>query len=248
MAVSKWKDKFILDAYELARSGMNDTEIAKTFGVSPGMFIKWKSSKPIFDSALKKARKQLQTIGSSQNSFQEYVNNKLSPQLRPLWDKLMAFDRAGSGIEKIEALLKNCGVYVRQMLFIHAYVASGFRLNPALRKAGVSYGRFKAWKENDPNFPALLEEVMFYRKNWLEDALFGLVDAGDSNAIRFANERLNKDRGYGKPEEDLNVNIEGQIEHTVTRIDELGLPIEVRKELLKAIRRKQIESKEVVNE
>ncbi len=71
------------------------------------------------------------------------------------------------------------------------------------------------------------------------------VAGGDASLIKFANETINRKRGYGK-QVGLDINVSGTITHNVVNIDSLDLPLKVRKQIREAMRHtKQIESKVV---
>ena len=249
MPLKKWKDDFVIQAYELARTGLKNSEVARMLGVSPLFFKKWITRKPILRSALIRGRKQYKQAGDSLITFRDYVNGKISPELRPLWDQIVDYDEANSGIEKVEALLKNKGDNIRQYLFLHALICSNFRIQVALRRIGISYHEFCRWKEEDPDFPLLIDEIMWHRGNFFEDRLSMAVVGGDTTAIVFANRTFNRERGYDdKNRSTVDVNVKGHIGHIVVKVDELNLPLEIRKQILKSIRKKKpIESKVISN-
>ena len=242
-----WKDDYIYKGYHYARLGFNLKNIAQVLDVHINSIRYWRQNKPAFRRALNSGRKAYKKDKGNGGfvTFTDYVIGKISPELRPLWKKICKLDRSKKGIEHIQAVFEGKGKYARQYLFVHAYIQSNFKLNPALRRCGISFKLFTDWKENDPDFMKLIEEIMFYRKNFVEDALFGLVAQGDRGAIKFLNERLNQDRGYAKPNTkmELGVTVQGSIDHKYT-VDDLNLPLAVRKQMLDAVReRKQIESK-----
>lgn len=208
---SKYKKTFPLRAKKLARDmGYSNARIAKELGVTPATFQKWVKSKKTkykpLRLALRKGRderrqkdkraierkKLLKTV----ESFPEYVYRKLDPTMQAYWDEINEFENAESGVQKVEALLKKGGEFVRMSMFVHSLIVSGFRINQALQKANVSRKTFKRW-EKDPQFLQLLQDIDWYKGNFIEDSLMSLIQMRDTSAIIHASKTFNKSRGYG---------------------------------------------------
>ncbi len=243
----KWKDKFVLDAYDMAKEGMSDTEIARTLGVSKNTMVTWKKNKTLLRTALNRAKRtaiETEQRTSASDTLRSYIYNRLPANLQKLWRKIDALEDADDGYERIEAILSDKGRKVRQHLFIYAWTSSNFKVSPALRKVNISYQTFKKWC-SDPEFSELVTEVEWHKKNFFESRLLTLVNSGDSAATVFANRTFNRDRGYHEKVE-IEHKHSGTITHAHIDIDELDLPVNVRRLILQAVRkRKQVESREI---
>lgn len=233
-STSKWKDEFVVEAYILARKQMSNEQIARVLGVDPTVVLKWIRQFPMFKYALERGRGKDPMQDPEQ--FQEYVYNKLPPDVQALWDQINYWEDHDTGAMRVAAMLASQGVAVRQHLFIHAMVVSNFDASEACRRINVSKGMLNTWTE-DPTFAKLMDELVWHKKNYFERALIGLVQIGNPLAVIFANRTLNKDRGY---HEKLEVQVSGKVQHehhvAVVLIDKLALPIEVRRQLLQAVR------------
>lgn len=234
---SKWKEQNVVKVYELAKSGLRESQIARVLGISKPTFLQWeksqKTEKRLFKQALILGRKAYRGRGKKVKNFRDYVFQRLSTELKIIWNEINRLDEAETGVEKIEAILMNQGKRVRQHLFIYAWTASNFSISQALRKVNISRGTFESWKNHDPDFLKLIDEINWHKKNFFEDSLTQLVAGGDTSATIFANETLNKDRGYSKK---MDIDINQTITQSTVNIDELELPLETRKQLLQAIR------------
>jgi len=236
MAKSIWKDEYIIKAYELARAGLSERQMARAIPISLPTYHKWLHKRPAFQYAVKRGRRIFRGKGEASFSFKDYVYTRLPLKLKETWDKLDALDKADSGVEQIEALLADKGRTVRQHLFIHAWVTSNFSISDALRKVNLNRGTFDVWRKSDPNFTALVDEIQWHKKNYFEDCLTRLVTSGDSSATIFVNKTLNADRGYqDKLKIDMNVNT--TVNHVVSMKD-LNLPLSIRKMILESLRKK----------
>lgn len=222
-----WEDTYYVTAYEHARNGLTDAQIAEMLKVDPATFCIWKQKKPALHDALQRARRTI-TQSKTQQTL-DYIYNRLPPHLKLLWDKINLCEHAEGGSAKLEALFKDHGMRARQHLFLHAMIVTNFNASEACRKVGVSKATVDAWVRTDPDFPELLDEILWHKKNFFESALIERVAEGDVNATLFANRTLNRDRGYG---ESKSIEVSGEVRHshshTVT-IDpeELGLPFDV---------------------
>jgi len=230
-----WKTENIIKGYELAKSGMSMAQIAKALGTSQPTIVKWIEKKEAFRIAVNAGRKISKGNGKNGMNFRDYVYKRLPEDLKKLWREINKMDKAGSGVEKIEALLVRKGMRVRQHLFLYAWVASNFSISNALGKVNISRTTFDYWKEKDPEFAMLVEEINWHKKNFFEDHLCKLVAGGDVSSTIFANETYNRDRGYSK-RQDLNVNLTGETTHSVILVDSLGLSLKERKKLLQKMK------------
>lgn len=229
---SVWKEKFWLDIVELARSGLTNRSISKTLGVSNESLRIWLRDKPDLDVMVRRIREDKRT---NESSFQNYVYKRLPKNLKKLWDEINSWEKSENTAEKMEAIFKENGKFVRQQLYIHALICGNFNPSKACQKTNTCKKTVDSWIENDPEFGELLQEIQWHKGNFFEEALVKLVNKGDASAIIFTNKTFNKDRGYS---EKINVDVSGEISHT-TDVQDLELPLEVRKVLLEAIRAKK---------
>jgi len=235
MARTVWKNKFIIEVYELAKSGMTESQIANTFGISLPTFRVWEKKKPIFKMALQQGRKQNKKPNNKTFNFSDYVYKRLSSDLKKIYDRINKFDKEKNGIEKIEALLAKRGKTVRQHLFVYAWTRSNFSLSNALRKVNISRSTFEHWKKTDPDFIKLVEEINWHKKNFFEDSLSNLVASGDTSATIFVNKTYNRDRGY-HDKIDIGLNVDANVNVNMIDLNKLDLSLKTRKEILKCYR------------
>ena len=239
LAKTSWKDEFHVTAYELARDGMSEVQMAKSFGVSPTCLRRWKKSKPALRDAIERGR----VVGGGQSptaDFHEYIFQKLPPHLAELYSEIEAVQSEPNGIQRVEAMLVHQGKRARQHLFLHALVTSNFNVSRACSTVNISRKTFESWVTSEPDFQELIQEMDFHKKNYFESALVALVSRGDSSASIFVNKTINRDRGYN---EKIDVNVSGNIEHQHTHLvipmSELSLSLEVKRTILKALREKK---------
>lgn len=236
MAKTVWQDAFVIKVYNLSRSGLNETQIAKALGIASGTFKTWESKKKAFKAGLEIGRKEYKGKKGKTPNFKDYVFQRLPFNLRKIWKRINKLDKAKNGFEAIEAILDSRGKSVRQHLFVYAWVHSNFSISQALRKVNLSRGTFDVWRKTDPEFAKLIEEINWHKKNFFEDHLCALVASGDRAAILFVNETYNRDRGYNKKVE-IDMNLSGEIDQNIMSVDVMQLPLQTRKEILKSLRK-----------
>lgn len=233
----KWNDTYYLRAFELAKDGFSDSKIASCLGISPITFTTWKQQRPALRDALERARKE---NSPKEETFADYVYNRLPDYLQELWDKINLCDQVTNGIQRMEALLSNAGKTARQHLFTYALVKANFSISDACRSVNISRTTYNKWVQDDPLFSELMDEIHWHKGNFFEAALVERVKEGDSACTIFANRTFNKERGYG-----AEVALKGKVEHTHShlhahiKVDELDLPIETRRQLLAAVQKRK---------
>lgn len=236
-----WKDEFYVKAHRYALDGYTNQEISRALGVSNATFLQWLKKKPALKEGLETARRTKD--GKSITSFRDYVYERLPDELKELWDKINACDEETGSKKKhlstraIESLFASCGKMARMHLFLYAYVHHNFNASEACRCVNISWGTYRSWIEDEEGFAELVEEIHIHKKNMFESALIDLVRNGDPAATIFANRSINRDRGYNDKQE---ISISGSIEHNVRQVDELELPLEVRKAILESMRAKDV--------
>jgi hypothetical protein len=230
---AEWKDTNYVKAYELAKSGLSERQVARSLGVSLSGFQVWKRNKPALQDALKRAKAG---GGEKVVSFREYVFKHLPPHLQELWNKINACDGLDNAFLRVEALLSDAGKNARQHIFLYALTASNFNLSEACRKSNVNKKTYENWIRYDPDFADLVQEIHWHKKNFFENKLIELADEGDVHATVFANRTFNADLGYG---DKMKHEVSGQINVSVNvvPVQELDLDIETRREVLAALRR-----------
>lgn len=217
--------------FDLARTGMSDVDIAEHLDVTPQHFCKWKKKTEIIN-ALKQARK-----GGDRkvdvSTFKDFVAGRLPKHLRELWQEIERAEDETNRIELVEVLLSRAGKRARQQLFLHAFLSSMYNVSTACRMVNITRNCFMKWVREDPDFGELIEEMQQIKKDFGESALLNLIRSGDSKATIFFNKTQNRDRGYGESLEITNKH------DPAMSIDELELPLETRREILRAIRAKR---------
>jgi len=229
----KWDDKFYLKIYLYAAQGIKKTQIAKMLGVQRSILLSWLEKYPAAKEAYTEGRKK--ATNKNENNFLNYVNGKLSPQAKKLWEKLKV---CRDNNEDVELLLADTPKWMRQNLFLHALVSSNFNASRACKRTNVNITEFARWRA-DPEFKTLLEEIHQHKKDFFEEALVKQVKNGDVSCILFANRTVNKDRGYG---DKTQVEITGNIQHNhqnLLNLDELDLPTEILQVILEQVRKKR---------
>ena len=120
MGRTVWKNDFVFDAYELAKSGMTEKKIAKTLGISFGTFTLWEKKNPfvkqirnVFGTGIKRGRQLAKKKDGSTFSLRDFIAGRLPEDLRELWHKINRCDSLKNGTERLEAILSGRGVRIR---------------------------------------------------------------------------------------------------------------------------------------
>lgn len=228
----KFQPTMYVTAYELARDGLSDKQIALTMGVAAITLRGWCRRYPALADAIARGRRRREP--GNEFTFHEYVFDHLSPDLKDVWKEINACQELPNAVERIEALLANHGVRGRQHLFIYALTQSMFNVSQSLRKLNVPRKTYESWRANDPEFAQLIDELEWHKKNFFETAFIGRVAAGDTNAIIHAAKTKLRDRGYN---EKIEVEHTGTVAHQHSiAITDLNLDVETRRAVLEALR------------
>jgi hypothetical protein len=234
MPKSVWTDEFYLRAYELAREGLKDPQIAKALGIDKRTFKQFVKTKVALRNALNKARagagsKEL-TVQTGQ-TFMDYVYRRLPGHVQDVWSDMRLADKDKNPIRRVEDMLEGCGKRDRQILFIHSLVCSNFNKAEACRKIGLPYATLETWKTKDPDFIELMGYVQEMKRDFVEGALMSLIAQGDSAATIFASKCLNRDRGYDPK---TTVEHTGSVMHGVVNMQDVlsSLPAETQRAIL----------------
>jgi len=235
---SKWDNEFYVLGYKLASQGCTQEEIATHMGVKTETLRHWIKTKPAFRSALKQGREQCKgTAPGVIADYMHYVYGLLPPNLKRLYDEIKQFHEEKKPLKRIDALLRLEGKRARQYLFLQALVSSNFNPSMACRFVAISVDTFQQWVREEPEFANLMQQMQVHKKNLFESALIRLVKLGEPSAVMFANKTINRDRGFSEKTE---IHHSGEVHHLhhhkVVAIENLNLPLEIRRVLLEAVR------------
>lgn len=241
----KFRVKHLIDIYELAKAGHSNNQIRHTLGISQKTWEAWQRRRSVCYvlSRAKAARKN-----GAGGDLKKYILGRLPDELKRTWRLMMDVDRSddGNAVHRLETLLQGHGKRGRQMLFLESLISTGFNVSSACKMVNVTRRTFESWLDNDHEFGDMVREVLEAKKDFFEAALIGRVAAGDTAAIVFANKSINKDRGYGQ-EVNVNHNVSGEVRqlHGHISLDQLDLPLDVQREVMKAIRLKEEEQRKL---
>lgn len=236
--LTRWNDSFFVLAYEFARQGGSDNAIATGLGVDRNVLAAWKKKRPALREAIERGRNIRQANNAA--SFPQFIAGRLPLELKPLWNRIHKADRKRNAITRIEAILADQGKQSRQRIFLHALYCNSFSITRACQLSGISRKMFNEWALNDPQFHYLFEEMEETKRDFFETALVHSVARGDTPAVIFANKTYNAKRGYG---DKLQVDVSGDIrmEHDLVDIEQLELPLEVLRMILRQSERVPVE-------
>jgi hypothetical protein len=165
------------------------------------------------------------------STLKHYILTSLSKETRVIWDRLTKTKT----LEEIDAVFHKRPIKMRQQLFCHAILHTGYDISRACAMVGVDRMQMEKWK-GDLEFLQMLEEVQFHKKNFFEHALIGLVTEGYPGAVIFANRTINRDRGYSE-KVTIESNLAGvQVDWDIADLD---LDVATMKKVLDAIERKK---------
>jgi len=245
---SKWKDSYLFDVYELMKSGAKEGQVAKILGISYSTFLQWERKKRLLKIGIElgreKHRKRIKKSGG--NEISEFVFNGLSTDMKKVWKRLSAAEKAKSPRETMEAILKGQSKSFRQYLFIYAMTMSGFQITRACKRIGIPLKTFQKWQKYDDEFATLFKQVVEAKKDLCESHLLRLVKKGSEAATIYSVKALCRDRGYVEKTA-IDVNVSGRVDHNVLTFDRIRkyLSSECQVEILEAMRKvKEISSEE----
>ena len=244
MAAKKWKPEYLKIIKKLVRDkGLSNYQISKRLKVTSTTLQNWIRKNPELKRTIRKGKDERkvkqkkkdkkQHILKQLESFPEYVYKRLDPRVQAYWDVINEFDKTQSGVEKTEALLKKGGKYIRQSLFVHAWIVSNFKISFALRKTNIGRTTFEKWKR-DPEFLQLIQDIDWYKGNFIEEALMDLIVMRDTSAIIHASKTFNRKRGYNEKLE-----IEANVTTNENAFDKL--PLELKKQIRAELKKQAVE-------
>lgn len=252
----RWKLEMYYLIYDLALKGLSNFKISKELGVNYQTLQRWvhspKSIKittpdgDVIKNLLEKARKPVKRDESTK-TFLDFIYKRLPDDLKDLWEELNECDMVDedgkmnkNGEKRRKDLLEMAGKRARQHLFLYAFCTADYNIGEACRIVNISRNTFDSWCRREEGFRRLMGEINEAKKDFFESKLVQAAKAGDVKAIIFGNKTLNKDRGYS---EKLTVEHQGTIlhnhNHTMINLDELYLPVDVRKRILEAVKNKE---------
>lgn len=232
---TEWKPIWLVMIYKYARAGMSDLSIMKTLGIASVTWHRWMRveghMKPELAEALQIARSE------TSQTLADYMFRRLPEPVKDVWSRMVAWEEEPNGIVKIEQILSDHGVAVRQQLFLHALMSSSYSPSWACAKVNIDHTTYELWIDKDPNFAQMVKDIEWHKKNFFEECLTDLVAARDTTAVIFANKTINRDRGFGQH---VNVEVSGTVMHGVLDMAELipYMSKEVQEGLLEAIHKR----------
>jgi len=222
----------IWQAFEASLTCPTDAELAIALQIGESRLKEWKNREPAFYRAIVAARARAGDAKAGSAALSNHIANSLSDELKSLWESLQD-DNAPDNPARMALATK--GDYDRQRLLVHALASTQFDLSRCMRILNISKATLDRWSRNDTRFVKLWDEVIAAKKNWIESALLDLVGQGNTRAILFANERVNRET-YGPPAQ----RIEGEINHNhrvaVLDLNKLNLDVETRGKILEAVK------------
>lgn len=235
MARAKYKEEYILKAYELRRVGYSKNKVAQCLGVTRQALQYWYNTKPLFKKAIIRGRKLYKA--SQQNNSMHYIVKHLPKDVQKQFKKIIKAQKNKASFEQIKVLCKEKGEHTHQILYLHQLIRTNFKITKALEYSGVSFYKYDQWLQ-DPKFKKLQKEIEWHRGNFYEDAIGDLVRVRDAQIVKWVNETYNADRGYGKQS---HIKIDQEV--TTQQFDFSEMPLELQRELLQWHRnRKQVDS------
>lgn len=224
----------ILDFYDIYLAEQNIKGTAITLGISRLHLIHCLQEWPLLRKVRKRADAKI-----AATKVGDYIYKHLSKEAREIWEEIQFHEGRRNGESKIAQIIGSHPKEIRQELFLHALISTGYDISEACRLTSISRNQILKWDREDPNFHQLSEEINWHKKNFFEKALVSLVESGHPMAVLMVNRTVNADRGYN---EKLTLKHEQAPQQQLTtgiNIDELDLDIDTRRKILEAVRKKQ---------
>ena len=234
---AKWDDAYFVGAYELACAGFDESHMATSFGMSEKAMRDWVKKKPALADAIARGRRRF-ADPRNYNAFRDYAYGRLPEHLQELWDRIDLCDQTDNGVLRCKHLIEKAGETARMHFYLYALVHTGFNVNKACKKLGLSKRIIDLWTNTRPDFAELVDELHWHKKNFCESALLDKINEGDSALIWNVNRTLNADRGYKEKTEHVvsgNVNVNHKVTTLPSEVVK-ALPGEVAVALWQALR------------
>lgn len=222
--------RFLIDAYDAFLRHGSMERVARILGFSSNYIGAMKLLMKRHPS-LKMVKELADERRNQNDTLQKYILGNMSKEARLIWEDIhMTIEE---DVPRTPAVMRHASLKLKKEIFLQALVTGSYNLSKACVVAGVSVKDYDTWGRNDPEFKMLLDEVQQHKKDFFEQKLVELCDAGHPSAIIFVNRTLNADRGYT---ERLQIE-DGRESSANFNLNELDLDIETRKKILEAIRK-----------
>src|SRR5262245_12616827 len=116
--MTRWKDEMYVTAYQLAREGHKDSEIAQTLGFGPEGFKTLLKRRPAVRDAIERGRDRATRSGGE--TFMDYAYRRLPVPLKAVWDRIAAADRQKNPEKLLDEITRDQGTRTMQWLWLHA--------------------------------------------------------------------------------------------------------------------------------
>lgn len=223
--------EFLLTFYEYFLRNQEMKEVARALNTTINGLKYWIKKFPVLQKAKALAEKRRAETGS----IGAYIFKHLSPEAKKIWDRVQYHEEEDDGNEHIRRIMSGRSIPIKQEIFLYAMIHYGWNISEGARVANVSRQTVEDWKQSDDHFRDAVNEIEEHKCNFFEQALCNLVAAGNPGAVMFVNRTKNADRGYT---ERVKVEHSGNVNIGIT-LDELDLPLEIRKVILQAMREKK---------
>jgi len=236
----KWNDALAFRINNLARSGMNYTQIAEDLGINVETFAYWRKTKALVRTALQDAKDHPvqkpfvdSMVPKKATSFKDYIYLHLPEHLKQVWDAMQSARESATPVAAIRALMDASDEETQKHLFVHAVCTGNFSKNKACSMLMLSRNTVKRWIDTDADFVEMLTTIHEIKKDYLEGKLFELIEGGDTAATLFANRTVNRETYAEKTE----VHMTGSVKHEhQIDVDSLGWDLDQRRKALEAHR------------
>lgn len=232
----KWSAKMIFDVYELYAKGSTDSEVAGILNMPLKTFQRRKENHPGVSSAAKYGRRKHKRDRDNKDQFDDMVIGKLPPDLKIIWDRIKEERRNPTGPQPIQHM----EMRHKQVLWVHAWVKFRFNARKACEFLQLPYRTIQLWR-SQAQFKKLMEGMMEIKKDFVEDALMGLIQRQNPLATVFAAKTILRDRGYGEKHEIVgNISHQHNHEHVMNiDLSQLDLPTNIMMLVMDAIEKKK---------
>jgi hypothetical protein len=153
----------------------------------------------------------------------------MDDSIKELWETLSGRDIPEDARQQALLALAHNGKREQQRLFAFGLIQNHFDVLSALRALKISQATYRKWLQ-EPEFAELIAGVQSAKRQFVEGRLFQLVAACDTKAVLFSAERLMRD-DYG-----AKLEVTGTVNHEHAAIDLSRLPLELRIQVMDALR------------
>lgn len=215
--IRKFDPEYYVTVYEQARAGSKLPKIARILKIKVATLKTWLTVDLTLKSALRRGR----AASAAGETLAGHIYGRLDPSAKRIWTELTR-ESGGDDDEapevRAERLLAGTNRALRQQLFLHSLVSCNFIVSEACRRVGIPDSTVKLWLREDPDFVTLVNGVQEVKKDFVEGALFDLIQQRDSGAVVFAAKTLLKDRGYDNKTEHVH---SGTVTHAHVSLDKV---------------------------